>query len=195
MPCRCTFCPISCLMASSCLLQFSAVRRMACTSTVNFLLFIRAAVLTAGSQLGSCSSLIFVSAMSVVISTSPLGSLLATSTFPGMDALLHLLIPSTIWLMGRSRSCGDTSGSVTMSSRASLVGVSRSAGRPFHAGSPALSTAAKDGAAAGVEDFFWLRISPSTARVSLATCTLSTWICGTAVNCAIPSLSSVQASR
>src|SRR5437016_2219411 len=152
-------------MAASCLLQSSSLSHMAWTSTVNFLLFMRAAALTAVSQLGSRSSLVFVSAVSVVISTSPLGSLLATSTFLGMAVLLLLLIPSTIWLIGQPRSCGDTSGSVTMSSRSSLVGVSHAAGRPLYAGNPALSTAAKDGAAVGSKDFFWLRISPSTARV------------------------------
>src|SRR5437763_1534780 len=159
-------------MAASCLLQSSSLCRMAWTSTVNFLLFMWAAALTAVSQLGSRSSLVFVSAASVVISTSPLDSLLAASTFPGMAALLLLLIPSMIWLMGRPRSCGDASGSVTMSSCSSLVGVSRAAGGPLHAGNLALSTAVKDGAAVGAEDFFWLRISPSTVRVSLAMCAL-----------------------
>lgn len=82
LPLRCLFCPMSCCIASFCLVQSRAATRIPCTMTGNLLRLTWASLPTAASQLLSCSSCSFAFSVLVVITTSPLGSLLAASTFP-----------------------------------------------------------------------------------------------------------------
>ena len=95
LPLRCLFCPMSCCIASFCLVQSRAASLIPCTMTGNLLRLTCASLLTAASQLPSCSICSFAFSVLVVTTMSPLGNLLAASTFPNTSWLFFLLISST----------------------------------------------------------------------------------------------------
>src|SRR2546430_7610522 len=133
LPLRCLFCPMGCCIASFCLVQSRAASRIPCTMTGNLLRLTWASLLTAASQLLSCSSCSFAFSVLVVTTISPLGSLLAASTFPDTFWLFFLLISSTSWVIGRARSSGVALGHLMTISRARRVGISRTGGNPVAA--------------------------------------------------------------